>query len=929
MILTCPRCSCINPPEALFCYRDGVALGDPARRENRIDPARRRFPMPFVFPTGKACNTFDEMALACLDHWRDARDLLEHGVFASFLAGLGRGDLATAAREAARHADRDRGLDQLLSCLPASVLQPPKLAVEPGQLNLGTMRPGQDGGFDLRLANLGMGLLTGTVECQDCPWLSLGDAGARKKLFQCLHEHSLVVRVHGKSLRATKQAQEGRLVVDSNGGQMIVAVSVDVPIRPFPEGVLAGALTPRQIAEKALARSREAAPLFASGAVERWYQSNGWTYPVREPSASGLAAVQQFFEAVGVTRPPKVGINVVDIDLEGRGGAIVRASFQVVAQEKRPVFAHAVSNQPWLQINDVVLDGRTATINLRVPDVPDRPGETLHARVTVTSNGRQRFVVPVHLHVTAPAAVAGRHSAAPRLPEEVLPAAITLHRDGPLEEVLPVDDGDLARRPVERREPTRQRPRRRRERDEPFARRGSSPRYLLAALPVCFLLVGLFVPLVRDVATHARIDRAAPTDENFDNLPQVLTIHYHDSVEEVQLAVGGGVKPAPGQIGVPTRIGLWEPSMRFGLVLAEDSSGRRKRLTFDVKGRTNNTCIRLDGNEWLFGERPFRLPGGPELGTWPGRWADRNAPLKRRLRDGRRCTWAYDDQRLHVTQTVGLVPGAQSGKLDTCLIHYRIENRDERPHTVGLRFLLDTFIGGNDGVPFLVPGWKHLCATDLEFARPEEVPDFIQARETEDLANPGTIAQVQLRVPGVEPPSRVTLSAWPNPALGPGCKQEKTLWNVPVFPIKTIPPGDSAVTIYWNERPLEPGASREMGFAYGLGSVSSSEAGGRLALTVGGAFVPRGEFVLTAYVSDPPDNQTLTLALPEDFTLVEGQQTEQVPAPPAGAASRTSPVTWKVRAGPREGTFALKVTSSTGVSQTQTVRIKQRGIFGS
>jgi hypothetical protein len=372
--------------------------------------------------------------------------------------------------------------------------------------------------------------------------------------------------------------------------------------------------------------------------------------------------------------------------------------------------------------------------------------------------------------------------------------------------------------------------------------------------------------------------------------------------------------------------------MRFGLVLAADQFGQRKRLTFDEKGLTNNACVRLDGGEYLFGEKPFRLADGRSTGLallMPGEWEDRNAKIDRPLRDGRRSIWYYPAQKVAVTQTVGLVPGEQSGKIDTCLVHYRIENRDSRGHVVGLRFLLDTYIGGNDGVPFLVPGWKELCSTSVDFNRPDGVPDFIQAREREDLANPGTIAQIQLRIPGFEPPSRVTLGAWPNPSLGFGCRQEKTLWNVPVFSMKSLPPGDSAVTIYWQEKLLAAGGSREMAFAYGLGNVSSSEAGGRLALTVGGAFVPNGEFTLTAYVSNPLDGQTLTLALPEGLSLVEGQATESVPPLPRDGSSRSSPVTWKVRTGAKEGKYQLKVTSSTGVAQTQVVRIKQRGIFGS
>ena len=71
------------------------------------------------------------------------------------------------------------------------------------------------------------------------------------------------------------------------------------------------------------------------------------------------------------------------------------------------------------------------------------------------------------------------------------------------------------------------------------------------------------------------------------------------------------------------------------------------------------------------------------------------------------------------------------------------------------------------------------------------------------------------------------------------------------------------------------------------------------------------------------------MELPEGFAVASGGATQPVPALPAGAASQVSPVTWKVRAGRREGSFTLRVRSSTGVSQSLPVQIKVRGIFGS
>ncbi len=379
--------------------------------------------------------------------------------------------------------------------------------------------------------------------------------------------------------------------------------------------------------------------------------------------------------------------------------------------------------------------------------------------------------------------------------------------------------------------------------------------------------------------------------------------------------------------------------MRFGLetTVGQDSG---KKLTFERMGGSNNTVVRLDGHEYIFGDSPFRRdgrepPSDPRFrGHWePGMMKDTNLgkDATGRTREGARSVWVYDREKVYVTQTVELVPGEQSRLIDTCLVRYRLENRDDKPHRVGLRFLLDTYIGGNDGVPFTIPGDKELCNTMHDFPDPKDVPDFIQALERGDLRDPGTICHLQLRLGGkIDAPDRVTLGAWPNPQLrsrDERCMQEKTLWTVPVFSMQTLDPPDSAVTMYWNDRPLGPGESREVGFAYGLGNVASGEGGGKLALTVGGLFVPGGEFTLTAYVSNPQPGQTLTLTLPEGFRLVEGEPKKEVPPLPPQSASPNSPVTWRIRAGSREGQFPLKVQSSTGVAQTTTVRIRGNRLF--
>ncbi len=190
---------------------------------------------------------------------------MKQGYLGSFFGGVGRVDLAMAAAEAARFPDLDRALDQLLAKLPTQALQHPRLQAEPSAINLGQIKINENRSSELHLTNLGMRILYGTVT-SDCKWLTLGDgAGHAEKMFQFGAEAIIPVQVRGQHLRAGSKPLEGKLVIDSNGGTTTVIFKADVPITPFPGGMFSGAVTPRQIAEKAKAAAKLAAPSF-----EKW-----------------------------------------------------------------------------------------------------------------------------------------------------------------------------------------------------------------------------------------------------------------------------------------------------------------------------------------------------------------------------------------------------------------------------------------------------------------------------------------------------------------------------------------------------------------------------------------------------------------------------------------------------------------------------------
>ena len=910
MSLTCVKCSRANPDEAVYCYHDGFVLNGHAGRAGTgpVAIGAQQFANPFVFPSGRTCRSFDELAIACQENWGSAKELLSGGFFGSFFGGMGRADLARAADEAKKFGDLERGLDQLLDKLPTEVLQEPKLRVDPVEINLGTLEVGQDRQLELHLDNQGMRLLHGKVIAVNTPWLTLGEGqGVAEKLFQFTHENKISVNVKGAKLRANNKPLEGKLVVDSNGGEPVtVIVRCSVPVKPYPgSGPLAGARSPRQVAEKAKLKAKEAAVLFEKGQVAEWYKSNGWTYPVQGPTAVGLGAVQQFFEALGLTPPPKVDISHRSVSLSGAvGDQNLRHVLEVKTEEKRPVYAHGSSNQPWLEVSRAKLNGRVAQITLTVPQVPDRAGETLTAKVTVQSNGTQKFVVPVTLTIgdnldftsDAPAVIPVTVEA-PRAKAVATMPVMTLEAAEPAAPMIVT----------------------------PRRRGGGGPHWLAAAALAACLVVLILLDVLR----------GKPREE-IEKPPQ--------------LTEGKGLVDLLQETSPKLRMGFTEDK-RFGfsLIDAKDPKNPKedKRLTFDPNGGTNNTVIRINNYEYVFGRKyqDATIYGLQEI-VKDKYWT---------------AKVIYRDHGVTVVQHVLLVPGS-SGNLDNCLVYYSIQNTGGKQPTVGLRVLLDTYIGANDGVPFTIPGRKELMKTFIDL-RGKNVPDFIEAVENEDPNDPGTVARFGLSLSGVRLPEvkmqkkdsrgkRVVDAkgkpVWefePYPPVDkfdeitrlvicqqPDNPQVKWNWGdgaEEFLPIATEIKKDSCVLMFWDEVRMNRNEIRTVGFTYGLNSLDitkGDDGGGRgLALSAPPGAVQDREFSVTATVYGARQGQTVTLELLDGLELAAGEKaTKPVEIQKAG---ERVPVTWKVKA-TKLGEAKVKAKSGSTETKPRKIRIRADSIFG-
>ncbi|MGE3805699.1 MAG: hypothetical protein AB7K24_13565 [Gemmataceae bacterium] len=370
-----------------------------------------------------------------------------------------------------------------------------------------------------------------------------------------------------------------------------------------------------------------------------------------------------------------------------------------------------------------------------------------------------------------------------------------------------------------------------------------------------------------------------------------------------------------------------EQNQRFGIGLPRErdprNPGETKRLTYAPDGSYNNTCVKIDGYENIFGQNP---------GGWD---TDRQGQIKQReILPGRAwvSTWKFP-QNVFVTQTLFIIPNDATKKLDTLLVHYLIENRDSRSHSVGTRVMLDTFIGANDGTPFLVPGRPGLVDTKLDIINSRDIPDFVQTLESPDLAKPGVIAQVNLKLPAglrlnagdpeMEPITRLVISRYPgNPEIRWDFVRDGKFWDM--NDKSKGRENDSCVTVYGEYRPMVPKEKRVMAFTYGLGQLSSlGKNDAKLGLTYGGQPQPGKQITVSAWLRDARPNQRVMLDLPAGMKFVEGYKNEQLAVAGVGRLSQAS---WKVEVdeAAKPAIYSLKAASE---REEQSVDVRVRNDF--
>lgn len=334
--------------------------------------------------------------------------------------------------------------------------------------------------------------------------------------------------------------------------------------------------------------------------------------------------------------------------------------------------------------------------------------------------------------------------------------------------------------------------------------------------------------------------------------------------------------------------------------------------------RTSYTTVRVDGVDYVFGgSSPSERAGyAGQYGTMVMAPAITEVEGEQRIQ----ASWLLGSAL--VTQELTFARSSTTGLFDTANISYTIENVSDQPSEIGLRVVLDTMLGANDGAPFRVG--EQAILTDASF-QSHDLPDFWQAFDS--LTDPRVIGQGTFRGPDITPPDRVYLSNWG--ALADG------VWDFSFVPgrdftrLGEFNELDSAMALYWDPVTFAPGESRRYVTQYGLGGISIVRGSLSLGITSPASIDAAREtsFPVVVYVQNAGEGEALDVAVricvPRGLSLPGNQScdTRRLGDLPVG---REAQVSWNVQLAGAVGGELEYTVEATAENLPEPVRVSRK-----
>lgn len=316
---------------------------------------------------------------------------------------------------------------------------------------------------------------------------------------------------------------------------------------------------------------------------------------------------------------------------------------------------------------------------------------------------------------------------------------------------------------------------------------------------------------------------------------------------------------------------------------------------------TSYTTVRIDGKNFIFGGETVRRAGaGGKFGEQVTAPIEVNGVIS--------CAYKFGD--ITVQQDLQIVRGQYSRVYDTVGIKYRLTNSGDTAHEVGIRMLIDTMCGKNDGAPFRIS--SKILSSPIAFSG-EDIPEYFMAFDS--VEKPTVVSLGTLRGGALTVPNSLIVADWGTLADD---QWQVTLADDASFIRKGEEESDTAAAIFWNPTTIGANQARVIQTQYGIGDVSFSKGNLSLGLFVVPAvdYDSAGDttFNITGMLENSGNflakDAILSLELPEGLELVGGSKRVTGYAELKPAEGRQE--TWTVRpTGKAGGPLTVKVNVAT------------------
>lgn len=320
---------------------------------------------------------------------------------------------------------------------------------------------------------------------------------------------------------------------------------------------------------------------------------------------------------------------------------------------------------------------------------------------------------------------------------------------------------------------------------------------------------------------------------------------------------------------------------------------KNKWLLFqDEKQDTSFTTFRIDGEDYIFGER-YAIDMSKKCSLVGTSQTIGKATLTK---------WKVGE--ILITQRLELVEDTENPNYGNVLVQYMVENNSDKKVNVGSRILFDTMIGTNDGAGVKVG--SEFIDTETEF-QGDAVPEIW--RSTDNEFAPKVIGYGFTKGWGNKAPDKMIIGHWQGIS--------ETTWDYEInkdrnFTIESeYGKKDTAIALYWEPKDIEAGEVKYIETYYGIGEIPKKEYTYNVQLssisklTVNDSYdgYNEKEFIITAYIennlpsSEEVYDVTATLDFEDGIELVEGDDKTKVKR--LLKKNGQYAFTWKVKATPQ------------------------------